>query len=148
MTSDITKNLSDSEKLDFIVNAVSDLNRRMSTLEERQTTLETLVHDRLHDTRPIWQAVLEQMQTQQAQLQTLQEQMQAQQAQLQMLQEQLQRQQEQLQAQQAQLDRLELGQRRIEQKLQLLHQDNLEMRTDLAILTKRVDALEKLQQAA
>ena len=134
MTDEITKNMSDSEKLDFIINAVSDTNRRMTMLEERQTALEermtameermtameTLVHNRLQDTRPIWQAVLEQ----------------------------LQKQQEQLDAQQEQLVQLHEGQRRIEQKLTFIHQDYVELRTDVGLLSKRVTTLENLRQAA
>ena len=57
MTDDITQNMSDSDKLDFLINAVSDTNRRLTALEERQTALEQLVRDRLQDTRPIWTAV-------------------------------------------------------------------------------------------
>lgn len=75
MTDDITKNMSDSDKLDFLINAVSDTNRRLTVLEERMTaqeqrqaTLEGLVRDRLQDTRPIWEAVQQQLATQQQQL--------------------------------------------------------------------------------
>lgn len=61
MTDDITKSLTDSEKLDFLINAVSDIRLRQVALEERQSTLEQLVRDRLYDTRPLWQAVLQQL---------------------------------------------------------------------------------------
>src|SRR5262245_16793317 len=108
MTEDITKNMSDSQKLDFLINAVSDTNRRLAALEDRQTTLEQLVHERLHDTRPLWHEVLQRLEAQQ----------------------------QQLEAQKQQLDRLEQGQRRIEQKIALVHQDNLELRTDVVMLSK------------
>ena len=120
MTDEITKNMSDSEKLNFIINAVSDTNRRITVLEERVTAMETLVQNRLHDTRPIWEAVMQQLETIQ----------------------------QQQQAQQEQLNRLEQGQYRLVQKLKLIHEDNLELGTDLRMLTKRVDALEDLRQAA
>ena len=107
MTQDIAKNLSDSEKLNFLINAVSDTNRRLAALEDRQTSLEQLVHERLQDTRPLWHEVLQK-----------------------------------LDAQQQQLDRLEQGPRRIEQKIALVHPDNLELRTDVVMLSKRVDTLE------
>jgi len=71
MTDDITQNLSDSEKLDFLINAVSDTNRRLTALEERQTALEQLVHERLHDTRPLWHEVLQRLEAQQQQLDRL-----------------------------------------------------------------------------
>jgi hypothetical protein len=100
MTDEITKNMSDSEKLNFLINAVSDINRRLTALEQ-------LVHERLHDTRPLWHEVLQK-----------------------------------LDAQQQQLDRLEQGQRRIEQKIALVYQDNLELRPDVVMLSKRVDTLE------
>lgn len=118
MTDDITKNLSDSEKLDFLINAVSDMNRRLAAVEERQTALEQLVHDavsdtnrrlaaleqlvhdRLHDTRPIWQAV------------------------------------------QQQLDRIESSMSRLEKQFKLMREDHFELRTDVASHEKRLDALE------
>jgi predicted lipoprotein len=120
MTDEITKNMSDSDKLNFIINAVSDLSRRMTALEERQTALETLVQNRLHDTRPIWEAVLQQLETMQ----------------------------QQQQAQQAQLNRLEQVVHRIDQKHFDTHMDYVELRTDTALLSKRVDVLENLRQAA
>jgi predicted nuclease with TOPRIM domain len=127
MTDEITKNMTIDDKLDFLINAVSDMNQRMTAIEERQTALETLVQNRLQDTRPIWEAVLQQQQTMQQQLDAVQQQQ---------------------QTQQEQLNRLEQGQYRLEQKLKLIHEDNLELATDLRMLTKRVDALENLRLAA
>lgn len=134
MTDDITKNMSDSEKLDFLINAVSDTNRRLTALEERHIALEQLVHERLYDTRPLWHEVLQRLEAQQQQLATLQQQLTVQ--------------QQQLTAQQQQLDRLELGQRRLDKKIERMHLDHLEIRADLSFLEKRVEALENPAQPA
>ncbi|NOT63310.1 MAG: hypothetical protein HOP19_24135 [Acidobacteria bacterium] len=120
MTDEITKKMSDSEKLDFIINAVSDLNRRMSAIEERQTALETLVQNHLQDTRPIWEAVLQQLESVQ----------------------------QQQQVQQEQLTQLQQSVKRIDQKLDFIHRDFIELRADVGLLSKRVDVLENLRQAA
>jgi chromosome segregation ATPase len=141
MADEITKNMTIDDKLDFLINAVSDMNRRMSAIEERQTateerlaSIETLVQNRLQDTRPIWEAVLQHVDRLEQQQQAMQQQLDAMQT--------------QLQTQQEQLNRLEQGQRRIDQKLDFIHRDFVELRADVGLLTKRVDALENLRQAA
>lgn len=50
MTDDITKDMTTDDKLDFLINAVSDI-------RQRQVGLEELVHARLTDTRPLWESV-------------------------------------------------------------------------------------------
>ncbi len=107
MTDDITKNLSDSEKLDFLINAVSDTNRRLSRLEER-------VEARLHDTRPLWEIVQQQLDEIRAHLQRHDE----------------------------EFAQLRQDIRKIDKKLGYIHQDNLAGRAEIGFLEDRVNKLE------
>ncbi len=133
MTDDITKNMTIDDKLDFIINTVSDMNRRQTAfderltgLDERLTGLEDLLQARLHDTRPLWEGVLQRLDAQQQQLDAL-----------------LQR----LDAQQQQLDEIRVQLSRLDKKLDFAAHDNqranLDMRADMAMLTERITALEK-----
>lgn len=61
---DITRDLSDGEKLNWLIVSMTNLTTRFDELEDRQsgidgrlTRIETLLEDRLKDTRPILQAI-------------------------------------------------------------------------------------------
>lgn len=85
MTDDITKDLaqqSHSDKLDLLINLVTDMRDRQDSFEQQLagfrtemtgfrtelTELRDLVYARLSDTRPIWTAVQAQLEKQQQQL--------------------------------------------------------------------------------
>jgi hypothetical protein len=53
--------MSGDDKFDFIINALSDSNRRMARLEQSFAELRQLVQDRLYDTRPLWEGVLQRL---------------------------------------------------------------------------------------
>ena len=51
-----------------VLRELSNINQRLSGLETRLTTLEEKVDARLHDTRPIWEAVLSRLDSIEARL--------------------------------------------------------------------------------
>ena len=61
MSEDLTKKLprSDSEKITLILTTVQNLETRVDKLEVRFDGLEKKVDERLYDTRPIWQKVVD-----------------------------------------------------------------------------------------
>ncbi len=128
MTDDITKNLSDSAKLNFIINAVSDTNRRLSALEERVEArlLEERVEARLHDTRPIWENVQRQLDEIRAHKQRHDEQL-----------------VDLRQRQDEGFAQLRFDLRKVEKQLGLIHQDNLAGRAEMGFLEDRLNKLEK-----
>ncbi len=126
MTDDITKDMTTDDKLDFLINAVSDIKQRQIAGEARLTALEDLVRARLHDTRPLWQGVQQRLDAQQQQLDAMQQ---------------------RLDAMQLQLDEIRVQLNRLDKKLDFAAHDNqranLDLRADMAMLTERVTTLEK-----
>ena len=128
MTDDITKNLSDSEKLDFLVNAVSDMNRRLGTVEQRQGSLEQLVQARLYDTRPLWEAVIQRLDNLQQQVDGLRQEV-----------AELRQQGHDLRQEVAELRQQGNG---LHQEFADLRQEFAELRQEFAELRRRIDNIE------
>ena len=63
MSNNLTESVNDSQdnKLDRLITAVQSIDSRLGSLESRFTSLETKVDQRLHDTRPVWEAVQAQL---------------------------------------------------------------------------------------
>jgi hypothetical protein len=61
MTDNNTRELSDSEKIDWLMRQLTMIEAivldRFDNVDNRLTTLESTVEDRFKDTRPIWQAI-------------------------------------------------------------------------------------------
>jgi hypothetical protein len=61
MSEDLTQNLpgSQNDALAQILSAVQGLDVRVQSMDDRLGSLEVKVEERLHDTRPIWEKVVE-----------------------------------------------------------------------------------------
>ncbi len=57
MSEEITKDLTQDEKLDLILSRLTAIETRLTAVEDRNASLEAKVDERLRDTRPIWEAI-------------------------------------------------------------------------------------------
>lgn len=58
---DLTKQTPTPDRLDELISLVHNVVARLGALEQRLDNLEQKVDERLHDTRPIWEAVQNQI---------------------------------------------------------------------------------------
>jgi SMC interacting uncharacterized protein involved in chromosome segregation len=71
MSEENTKDLTLDEKLDLLLAEVREVKVTVGNLDTRLGALETKVEDRLHDTRPLWQRVQQQIQDLKTEVQDL-----------------------------------------------------------------------------
>ncbi len=76
MSEENTTDLTQDEKLDLLLAEIREVKATVGNLDTRLTALETKVEDRLHDTRPLWQRVQQQIQDLTTQVQDLKTQVQ------------------------------------------------------------------------
>ena len=95
-----------------VLRELASINQRLNGLEVRLTNLEEKVEARLHDTRPIWEAVLSRLDSIEARLDSME----------------------------ARLNKIDTRLERIDDKFEVVADELLDMRTDIKTLKKRPPA--------